>query len=243
MNQSQVQELTKEVDDHCRKLNHPTWTLSPELKEKYRSYRSAIKNVLSSSRYFEVKEQGSFAKDTAIPGHADFDFVLKVRNTEEATRLRTIRRSVLESLSGLEGCKFEYGNACILTFKYNNEITFDVVISYPGDYLKFDYQNLHDMVTEPGPQRDNLHSFARALKYWCKSLDLPIKSFVVEYIAKKLLRGNPNANFTDFLQFVISRKKIMKIPHLDPMAAPSKKDIIIIQGAVERAHGILRARR
>jgi hypothetical protein len=48
-----------------------------------------------------------------------------------------------------------------------------------------------------------MHSFIRALKYWCRRSEAPIKSYVIELVGKYLFDTINDCSFIEFLAFLI----------------------------------------
>eukprot|EP01039_Chlorochromonas_danica_P003046 gene3046-3325_t len=187
------------VQERCREVHCPIWTLGSEERERLNKIKGELIDKLNKLPKLQIKLQGSIVKNTAIPGFADFDFILELKRSVPRPKLRTLRNEIKASL---EDSVLLYGEGAILTFFYK-DVTFDVMISWPEDRLIQQVEsNLNDIVTLPGNQRNKYHAYMRALKYFCKRSGFPIKSFAVEYAALYLLRRNPNTKLREFLEFL-----------------------------------------
>lgn len=74
------QKLTTMVHQNCAEQNFPAWTLCHEEQQTLTKARNELKAKPSAAKTFQLREQGSIPKNTAIPAFADFDFILQVRN-------------------------------------------------------------------------------------------------------------------------------------------------------------------
>eukprot|EP01039_Chlorochromonas_danica_P003045 gene3045-3324_t len=218
--------LVQRLQDHCREVHCPFWTLTTDERKTMKELKGHLMNKLNMLERLQVKSQGSMEKNTAIPGLADFDFILELKETSrDGLTLKELRNEVKVILG--DQARFLYGEGKVLTF-YCEDITFDVIISWSNEQLiQQAVDNLNDVVAKPGDQRDNYRAYMRALKYFCKRLDFPIKSFAVEYVALHLLHDNPNARLREFLQF-LERGDWSVLLHCAPEIEDHMKDLKIL---------------
>jgi hypothetical protein len=201
------QDIAVQVHQNCTRQDYGMWTVTPKERETFDLAGNQIKAVLAAAKTFQIREQGSLVKNTAIPGYADFDFILEVRGS---FTLANVEKEIDERLESLEECHFLYGEENIQTWMFD-EISFDIVLAFPGD-VKF--KNWEENLKKIRGPHTKMHSFIRALKYWCRRSKAPIKSYVIELVGKYLFDTNDGCSFIEFLAFLI-RSNWTLIPGID----------------------------
>jgi hypothetical protein len=153
------QDIVVQVYQNCIRQDYGMWTLTPKERKVFDEAGEKIKKVLGSAKTFEIREQGSLVKNTAIPGYADFDFILEVRGSFTMAK---VVEEIDQKLESLEECHFLYGEEKIQTWMFD-DISFDIVIAFPSD-LKFkNWEENLKKIRETAPENAQFYSSFKIL--------------------------------------------------------------------------------
>lgn len=181
-------------------VDYPMWTLTPDERETCRAARSKIQERLrqvDGVSIGAINEQGSFPKNTVIPGFLDGDMVLTINEPVPS------RDDFISRVNNNDFTFFPSGNE-ILTCKFEG-MEFDLVLKGPGHNRFSDTVESISAVVKRLPESDRARvcSYIRACKYWVKRQNgkFPVKSFVVEQIIIALFETGVSVTFQSFLAF------------------------------------------
>lgn len=196
--------LTREVSKNFAVVDYFVWTLMPSEREECARKRGEVQEHLRQIglSVAETQEQGSFKKNTVVPGFVDGDIVVKINNFSPE-----IHSKKIEEL--LEEKGFTFFESCneIKICNYDG-MDFDLVLRDATKPSRFSDagENIVSVVGRLGNDRDRICSMMRAAKYWVKrQKNFPVKSFVVEQILV-LMYEELNLSFKAFLQFFCANK-------------------------------------